>query len=62
MEKKGKYTKWEIRRAVSSALQDAYMKHLKGWEAKIFSGNFNTFIEEETIKYLENPSKKQLKP
>lgn len=52
-EKNKTYTKWEIMEALSGALRDAYMKTIKGWEARIFSGNFNQFIEDRLFKYLE---------
>ena len=43
---------FRLREILSGVLRDAYLKTIQNWEAKIYSGNWCMWIEEEFLKRI----------
>lgn len=44
---------FKMQRALDHALQDSYMKYIKGDDAKLYSENWKSFIFDQFMKHLK---------
>ena len=50
-------SKLNLERALEHAFTEAYTKTMSGWEAKIYSENWKSFIKDEFFRALEELEK-----